>query len=126
MAHSFGAFAVPDSHVSFLHRHPGLVHDYLEGIRPSGEAASLIPADWPAKPLESLGSWSVNHGNTDLYHWILNGGPEPVTGAGSLFQTWHDPDQPAVALKLDTYNERFAFRADQLAELAALDRKSVV
>ncbi len=120
MAHRFGAFAVPDSHVSFLHRHPGLVHDYLEGVRPKGETATPIPADWPPQALESLGSWSINHSNTDLYHWILNGGSELVTGAGSIFQTWHEPDQPSAALKLDKYNERFAFHANHLAELAAL------
>jgi hypothetical protein len=120
MAHSFGAFAVPDSHVSFLHQHPGLVHDYLEGVRPNSETASPIPADWPTEPPESLGSWGANHRNTDLYHWILNGGPELVTGAGSIFQTWYEPDQPGVVLKLDQYNERFALHANQLDELAAL------
>lgn len=120
MAHQFAAFAVPDSHVTFLHRHPGLVHDYLEGIRPKGETAVPLPADWPTQALESLGSWGVNHRNPDLYHWILNGGPDPVNGAGSIFQSWYAPDQPAAMLKLDPYNERFALRADQLAELAAL------
>jgi len=122
MAHSFGAFAVPDAHVAFLHRHPGVVHDYLEGNHPEGETDSPIPADWPAQPLESLGAWGVNHRNPDLYHWILNGGPEPVTGAGAIFQVWYEPDHPGVALKLDPYNERFALRASELAELAALVR----
>ncbi len=119
MSHAFGAFAVPDAHVSFLHQHPDLVHDYLEGARPKGEAALAVPADWPELRLRSLGSWSINHGNVDLYHWILNGGPELVTGGGSIFQTWFEPDQHS-ALKLDQYNERFAFHADQLAELIAL------
>jgi hypothetical protein len=120
MAHGFGAFAVSDAHVTLLHQHPGWVHDYLEGIRPGGEAASSLPADWPEEPLESLGSWSINHRNTDLYHWILNGGPDPVAGAGAIFQTWHAPEHPSTALKLDDTNERFGFHADQLAELAAL------
>jgi hypothetical protein len=120
MAHEFGAFAVPDSHILFLHQHPGLVHDYLEGIRPDGETAAPIPADWPAEPLESLGSWNANHRNTDLYHWILHGGPELTAGAGSIFQTWYEPDHPSAALKLDRHNERFALRANQIGELAAL------
>ena len=118
MAHRFGAFSVPDSHVSFLSQHHNLVHDYLEGVRPNGEIADQLPSDWPAQPLESLGSWSINHRNVDLYHWILNGGPELASGGGSIFQTWYEPDQHS-ALKLDKYNERFAFHANQLVELAA-------
>lgn len=123
MSHSFGAFAVPTSHIVFLHQHPGSVHDYIEGIPHKGEAALPVPADWPAEALESLGSWSVNHSNTDLYHWILNGGPELTAGAGALFQTWHEPDHPAVVLKLDKYNERFALEANHVPELAALVKK---
>ena len=119
MAHRFGAFSVPDSHVSFLSQHHNLVHDYLEGVRPNGEIADQLPSDWPAQPLESLGSWSINHRNVDLYHWILNGGPELASGGGSIFLTWYEPDQQS-ALKLDKYNERFAFHANQLVELAEL------
>ena len=119
MVHRFEAFAVSDSHVKFLHGHPGLVHDYLEGIRPNSDA-SPIPADWPTQPLQSLSSWGINHRNADLYHWILNGGPELVNGAGSIFQTWYEPDKSAAALKLDNYNERFAFNANQLTELVTL------
>lgn len=119
MSHSFGAFEVPDAHISFLHEHPGLVHDYLEGLIPREDTVPL-PADWPTQPLESLGSWSVNHRNTELYHWILNGGPELSAGAGAFFQVWHDPDNASAVLKLDKYNERFALRSDQLPELALL------
>ena len=119
MAHRFEAFAVPDSHVVLLHRHPGLVNEYLEGIPPNHDVGPT-PSDWPAQRPESLGSWGINHRNADLYHWILNGDAELVNGAGSIFQTWYEPDQSPAALKLDKYNERFAFRANQLAELSAL------
>lgn len=118
MAHSFSAFAVPDAHIRILQQHPGLVHDYLDGAAPRSAVESL-PADWPREPLESLGSWSINHRNVDLYHWILNGGPELADGAGSIFQTWYEPDQHA-AIKLDELNERFAFLSAQLPELLAL------
>ena len=119
MAQSFEAFAVPDSHVVLLHRHLGLVDEYLEG-NPPNQDIGPIPSDWPTQQLESLGSWGINHRNADLYHWILNGGPELVNGAGSIFQTWYEPDQCPAVLKLDEHNERFAFRAPQLAELATL------
>ncbi len=119
MSHSFAAFAVPDSHISFLHQHPGLVHDYLEGVLPKGVTVP-VPADWPTEALESLGSWGVNHRNTDLYHWILNGGPELAAGAGSFFQTWHEPDHPSVAVKLDKHNERFALHSNHVPQLATL------
>lgn len=118
MSHSFGAFAVPDAHIAFLYQHPGLVHDYLEGIPPK-DTTFPVPADWPSEPPESLGSWSVNHRNTELYHWILNGGPELTDGAGSFFQTWH-ADHASLALKLDKYNERFALVSNHVPELAVL------
>jgi hypothetical protein len=119
MSHAFGAFAAPDSHIAFLHQHPGSVHDYLEGVPPK-QATMPVPADWPSEPLESLGSWGVNHRNTELYHWILNGGPELAVGAGAFFQMWHAPDHDSLVLKLDKYNERFAFQSDQVPGLAAL------
>lgn len=118
MAHSFGAFAVPDEHINFLAAHPGSVHDYLEGAPPKGLAADQVPAWWPNAELESLGGWSINHRNTDLYHWILNGGPDLVTHAGSIFQTWYTDTHGAIGL--DPHNERFAFLPSQLPELLAL------
>ncbi|MBX3711933.1 MAG: hypothetical protein KF800_08255 [Lysobacter sp.] len=125
MAHAFAAFAVPDAHIHVLQQHPGLVHDYLDGAVPPSVAALPLPGGWPQEPLESLGSWGINHGNADLYHWILNGGPELAEGAGSIFQTWYEPDVHA-ALKLDPLNERFAFLSTQLPDLLALvDRVDV-
>jgi hypothetical protein len=112
----FAAFAVPDAHIDYLLTHPGSVHDYLEGKAPPEVSTATLPEGWPTQPLEDLGSWGLNHRNADLYHWILNGGVELVTGAGSIFQTWYAPDQHA-AIKLDALNERFAFRSSQLPEL---------
>ncbi|MBK8286671.1 MAG: hypothetical protein IPK97_18420 [Ahniella sp.] len=123
MAHSFGAFLVPQQHITYLQQHPGSVHDYLDGRVPDATDPSSLPTDWPTEEPESMGSWSINHRNTDLYHWILNGGPELVTGAGSIFQTWYEPDHQSVAIKLDAFNERFAFGPEQLPELAALVSK---
>ena len=124
MAMGFAAFAVPDAHIDLLVSRPGWVHDYLEGNRPDAGDATL-PADWPAQAPQSLGGWGINHRNVDLYHWILNGGPALATGAGSLFQTWYEPDRHA-ALKLDRHNERFAFRSGQLPELLALSEAVTV
>ena len=115
MAHSFGAFAVPDAHITFLAAHPGSVHDYREGVPPKNLAADQVPDWWPNAECESLGGWSINHRNTDLYHWILNGGPELVTHAGSIFQTWYTDTHGAIGL--DPHNERFAFLPGQLPEL---------
>lgn len=115
----FSAFMAPDSHIDFLAQHPGLVHDYIGGKPPQSTGPDAVPDGWPSQELESLGGWGINHGNVDLYHWILNGSPEPVAGSGSIFQTWYLPDQHA-AVHLDKLNERFGFRAAQLEELAAL------
>jgi hypothetical protein len=126
MAHRFAAFAVPDDHVLLLAQHPGLVHDYLEGRRPTALPGGGLPGDWPTARVAHLGSWGVNHDNTGLYHWILNGGPEPVSGSGALFQAWHAPDHPAATIKLDPYNTRFALRATDLPELATLVERVTV
>lgn len=119
MSHPFGAFVVPAAHIAFLAAHPDAVHDYLEAGKPANLAEDALPADWPEAPPEFLGGWGINHRNVDLYHWILNGSAEPVSGAGSIFQTWYLPDQHS-ALSLDPYNERFAFPPEQLPALAAL------
>lgn len=121
MAIGFLACAVPDTHIDFLAANPGLVHAYLAGEPPSPETGGqALPSWWPTRPPECLDAWNINHRNTGLYHWMLNGSAEPQSGAGSLFQTWHDPDFPSSFLKLDAGNERFAFHADQLPELRRL------
>ena len=119
MSMGFGAFSVPDAHIDFLAAHPGWVHDYLDGTAPKDAAADSLPEWWPSEEQESMGGWGVNHRNADLYHWILNRSPAPVAGAGCLFQTQYDADSVS-AIKLDAYNERFAFRSGQLGELLGL------
>ena len=119
MASGFEAYAIPDSHITFLQEHPGFVHSYLDGEKPDEVDSASLPEWWPQQAPKSLGSWGINHRNIELYHWILNGGPELATGSGSIFQTWYEPDTHN-AVKLDPHNERFAFHVDQIAELDAL------
>jgi len=111
----------PESHISYLQQHQGLVHFYLDGTNPpDSEMSSPLPEGWPKQPPKLLDSWNINHRNTDLYHWILNGGPDLVTGGGSIFQTWYEPNYSASVVKLDKYNERFAFHSAKINELASL------
>ena len=119
MAQGFLVCVAPDAHIDYLAQHPGLVHAYLDGA----PAPAPAPPWWPSEPPQMLDSWGINHRNTDLYHWILNGGPGHVSDAGAIFQSWHAPDHPASFVKLDAYNERFALHAAQLPELAAKVRK---
>lgn len=119
MASDFSVYATPASIIDFLHANPGSVQAYLEGNAPDSVPEATLPADWPAEPPKSFGSWGINHRNCDLYHWILNGSGELTTGSGCIFQTWFEPDQ-SDALKLDDSNERFAFRPDLVVGLAEL------
>jgi hypothetical protein len=125
LAHGFLTCAAPEAHIAYLREHPGFVHAYLDGVRPE-TAPEDLPAWWPAEPPAMHASWGVNHRNPDLYHWILNGGPALVGGAGAIFQAWYAPDHPATILKLDSHNERFALMLAQLPELAGLAAKVTV
>jgi len=121
MALGFLVSVVPDSHISYLQQHPGFVHSYLDGVSPpEAELSAPLPEWWPSQAPKCLSSWSVNHRNTDLYHWILNGGPDLVDGGGAIFQTWYEPSHAAAVVKLDAYNERFGLYSPQIDELAAL------
>lgn len=121
MALGFSVCAVPDSHIAFLRDHPGLGDSYLEGVAPPVEVlSSPLPADWPVQPPAVFDQWCVNHRNTGLYHWILNGSSTPVDGVGALFQTWHDPNFASSIVKLDKHNEHFALYSYKVGELAAL------
>ena len=121
MALSFLVCTAPDSHVEFLAENPSLVHFYLDGDRPPAEKTKVaLPFWWPSSPPQRLESWNINHRNTELYHWILNGSSDFQSGAGSIFQAWHNPTFEASFLKLDPHNERFAFYSDQLPELRRL------
>ena len=121
MALGFLVCTAPDSHISYLQQHQGLVHSYLDDTTPpNSEMSSPLPEWWPKQQPELLDSWSINHRNADLYHWILNGRPDLVIGGGSIFQTWYEPDHSASVVKLDKYNERFAFHSAHISELASL------
>lgn len=121
MALGFLVCTAPDSHISYLQSHEGLIHFYLDGTMPPySENSPPLPEWWPKQAPKLLNSWNINHRNTDLYHWILNGGPDLVTGEGSIFQAWYEPDYSASAVKLDKYNERFAFHSDKINKLALL------
>lgn len=121
MALGFFACTAPDSHISYLQSHQGLIHFYLDGITPpDSEMSSPLPEWWPQQSPKLLNSWNINHRNTDLYHWILNGAPDLVTSEGSIFQTGYEPDYSTSVVKLDKYNERFAFHRDKIDKLASL------
>ncbi len=64
----------------------------------------------------------INHRNADLFHLILNGTQDFVTGSGSIFQTWLQSanDRTHSAIDLTGDNEHFAFYSKQLPDLAAL------
>lgn len=119
MADCFLVCAAPDAHISYLQQHQGLVHAYLDGAPPPDPTVPL-PEWWPKQPPKSHDAWDLNYRNADLYHWILNGGPDLVSGGGAIFQTWYEPDYSTLVVKLDKYNERFAFHSAQVGELASL------
>ena len=64
----------------------------------------------------------INHRNVDLYHLILNGAADFVTGSGSIFQTWLETasNRTHAAIDITGDNEHFAFHSGQLPELAEL------
>lgn len=119
MPAAFAVYSAPADHIDHLVRHAGRAHAYVEGEQPDGVDVSTLPAGWPTEPLRKIVSWSVNWRNADLYHWILNGGPDLVEGGGSMFQTWYAPPRHS-AIALDPHNESFAFLPGQIGELATL------
>jgi hypothetical protein len=121
MAMIFSVCTAPDSHISYLQQHAGAVHSYLDGVTPpASEVPTPLPEWWPNQPPKLLDLWDINHRNIDLYHCILNGGPDLVTNGGSIFQSWYEPTHPASYVKLDEDNVRFAFYSNQINELASL------
>lgn len=135
-------FSAPAAHIDFMRKHPGTAQDYRLGEPPhvdeaepargsflsrllgrtppaTGPVTPDPPPDWPEDELDTV-DMEINHRNVDLYHWILNQTPDPVKGAGSIFQTWFHRDHSA--LPLDDCNEDFAFAPGQLPELLALVR----
>lgn len=107
--------------------------DYIKRTETAGDAFAfaifngkagpdVLPGDWPLKCIADANTWGVNHRNCELYHWILNGDPDLVSGAGSIFQTWFSEGEHS-AITLDTYGEDYAFTPAQTAELADLVAK---
>lgn len=141
MASYFCIFPVPDSHIDFIHAHPRSYPAYIDGELPDlsepaatptlwqrltgrlpdTPAAARTPDGWPTSEC-TLICGNANHRNVDLYHRILNGTDEFVTGSGSLFQTWLESGDTRrhSAIDLTHANEDFAFKSDQVPELVDL------
>ncbi|EWH08108.1 hypothetical protein DS2_19046 [Catenovulum agarivorans DS-2] len=140
MANYLVMFSAPNEHIDYMTKYPGVARDYYVGQPPEpdeqelekisfigrllGKKTKLIerepisaPADWPKDDADCI-DIEINHRNVELYHWILNQTPEPVEGAGSIFQTWFHSSHAAISL--DSYNEDFAFTSKQLPELLRL------
>jgi len=142
MTNLFIMFSAPAHHIEFMRKHPGTAGYYREGEPPETPtitpkrlswfdrlmgkkpeppppppAPIEAPADWPRQPA-SEPDIEVNHRNIDLYHRILNGTPEPVTGAGSIFQTQFHGTHDATPL--DDCAQDFAFFPEQLPQLLSL------
>ena len=137
MANYLCIFSAPDPHIRFLAANPEALWNYVDGQRPdpptpkkpvildklfgrsSGPAPTTeIPHDWPTDEARMIGQ-EINHRNVDLYHRILNGGEEFVSGAGTIFQTWLTPrDHGAIAIGGD--GETFAFTSEIIPSLQQL------
>jgi hypothetical protein len=137
MANYLCIFPAPDSHINFLTKNPDSLWNYVEGQKPEPQlpqkegflkrlfggskdpsAAAAIPDDWPFEEAEMIGP-EINHRNVDLYHRILNGGEEFVSGAGTIFQTWLAPRNHA-AIDIGGCGENFAFTSDLIPDLQSL------
>ncbi len=142
MANYFCILPVPDAHIDFIHEHPQTLSDYLNGEAPDfkpaiapkpslwqritgnvpvAPAPPAIPTDWPTSECQLIGE-AVNHRNVDLFHLILTGSTEFVSGSGAFFQTWLESGSTRQhnAVDLTHVNEDFAFKSGQVPELAAL------
>lgn len=126
MANYFLTIGASNACIAFIRKHPDSLEQFVAGTTPespeehltiSGRTKTLsVPADWPTEQAE-LGT-DINHRNIDLYHWILNGTSDFVSGPGSIFQTWLTTRHAAIDLTGD--NDSFAFEAEHLAPLAQL------
>ncbi|MEM1109211.1 MAG: hypothetical protein AAGH99_11045 [Planctomycetota bacterium] len=139
MANYFSLFTAPDSHIDFVQKYPFSLFAYVDGQKPEfqlepskltlwqkitrqkpiEELSPTAPSDWPNSPA-NLFTGEINHRNTDLYHLILNGTQDFVTGSGSIFQTWHEPPASSIHSAIDLTGEDFAFRSDQVPALVGL------
>ncbi len=135
-------FPASDLDIDFLVGNPETFYAYIEGERPTiveipppkptlwqrltgnipkSKAPPEIPIDWPKSEPVIIGP-EINHRNVDLYHLILNGTTEFVTGSGSIFQTWLEnfSERTHSAIDLTGDNDHFAFHSDQLPDLLDL------
>lgn len=141
MALYFHVFPASDPHIDFIAENPTALYPYADGQLPDlapgtlkptlwqritgkfprPEAVPEIPADWPTTEAATIGP-EINRRNVDLYHLLLNGTTDFVTGSGSIFQTWLETseDSSHSAIDLTGDNEHFAFHSHQLADLIAL------
>lgn len=133
---------ISDANIDFIHAHPEALSNYLDGQEPDltpsvAPKLSLwqrirgnvpvppptptIPDDWPTSECHLIGE-TVNHRNVDLFHLILNGTKEFVSGSGAFFQTWLESGDTCQhsAIDLTHGNQDFAFKSDQVPELATL------
>lgn len=80
-----------------------------------------VPDAWPTSECQLIGE-AVNHRNVELFHLILNGSKEFVSGSGAFFQAWLESGgtYKHSAIDLTHGNQDFAFKSDQVPELAAL------
>lgn len=117
MANYLCIYTVPEQHLNWLIAHPSDVEPYRRGMPSEAKDAVASPADWPIAPLEQV-EMEINHRNVDLYHWLLNGSPQPVSGSGSIFQTWISDSHSAI--QVDKHGDQYAFHVKQLPELLAL------
>jgi hypothetical protein len=136
VANYFLTIPASDACIEFMRRNPDSLESFCAGEQPeppfaaaprpslwnrlrgravAGDAVA-VPSDWPTEEADLVGE--INHRNVDLYHWVLNGTPEPVPGAGSVFQTWFADTHDAIDLFDD--NERFAFDSGRTRELHRL------
>jgi len=135
-------FPVSDSHIDFIVENPDTLYAYVDGQSPTitsappakptlwqrltgntpePKATSEIPANWPDSEATMIGP-EINHRNVDLFHLILNGTTDFVTGSGSIFQAWLEPQSDRTQASIDVTgdNEHFAFHSDQLPALLEL------
>lgn len=136
MADYLYIFPADDSHIDFMVENPETLWSYIDGQYPAisetllpaptlwqrltgnvpkPKATLEVPSNWPDSEPTAIGP-EINHRNVDLYHLILNGTTEFVTGGGSIFQTWLEAwkNRTHSAIDITGDFEHFAFYSNQL------------
>ena len=128
MASYLNLFSLPDHHIDYLQKNSAALFEYMEGevVYQKGESkfksiysrvfkSEPVITDFPTEPIDTFNP-EINHRNIELYHFILNGTTEYVSGAGSIFQTWLIIDDHS-AIKIDKSNDHFAFKNETVPSL---------